>query len=91
MSRRNVPARFPPTGSWPAVMRADMAAAFFDFDTTSAFQAALARGEVPRPTDSRVRGQMREPLWSLDACRSFVTRRHDLGERPESDNLAALL
>ena len=72
-------------------MRADMAAAFFDFDTTAAFHAALTRGEVPRPTDARVRGRTREPLWSLDACRNFVARRHDLADGPESDNLAALV
>lgn len=88
---RGAPARYPPNGSWPGVMRADMAAAFFDLDTVAALHAALARGEVPRPTDMRGNGRTREPLWSLDACRNFVLRRHDLADSPESDNLAALV
>ena len=91
--RRAAPrlARFPPNGAWPGVMRADMVAAFFDLETVAALHRALARGEVPRPTDARARGKAREPLWSLDTCRSFVARRHELASDAETDNLAALV
>lgn len=91
MPARDAPPRFPPHGAWPAVMRADMVAAFFDFDTVAALSVAVARGEVPRPTDARTRGRSREPLWSLEACRNFVARRHELADGPETDNLAALV
>lgn len=86
----SAPARYPPHGAWPAVMRADMAAAFFDLDSVGALHRAIARGEVPRPTDARARGRAREPLWALDACRTFVHRRHEI-DGATSDSLADLV
>lgn len=69
-----LPARFPPFGAWPALMRADMTAAFFDFEDTAALYRAMARGEAPRPTEIRHRGQAREPVWSVESCRQFALR-----------------
>lgn len=70
-----LPARFPPFGAWPALMRADMAAAYLDFEDTAALFRAMARGEAPKPTEVRHRGQSREPVWSADACRQFISRK----------------
>lgn len=60
-------------------MRADVAAAFFDFDTKDAFLRAVKRGQYPRPTSSRMAGKRREPLWALAVCEKFVVDQHALG------------
>ena len=52
---RTLPARYPP-GPWPAQMRADMVAAFFDFENTAELVAAVKRGEAPLPSAIRKRG-----------------------------------
>ena len=49
---RSIPAR-PSTGAWPSEMRIDLAASFFDYDTTGKFVAAIERGEAPRATSIR--------------------------------------
>jgi hypothetical protein len=49
---RNLPARYPP-GPWPGQMRADMVAAFLDFENTADLAAAVSRGEAPRPSALR--------------------------------------
>ena len=89
MGARPLPARYPP-GAWPEVMRADTVAAFFDLHDTGALHRAIARGEAPRPSDTRMYGRDREPLWALEVCRSFVGRRHDLG-KSDNDNIADLI
>jgi hypothetical protein len=60
---RVLPARYPP-GPWPAQMRADMVAAFFDFENTAELVAAVKRGEAPPPSAMRKRGKNAEPIWS---------------------------
>lgn len=60
---RTLPARYPP-GPWPAQMRADMVAAFFDFESTAELVAAVKRGEAPPPSAMRKRGKNVEPVWS---------------------------
>src|SRR5712671_5853991 len=82
---RSLPARHPPSGAWPAEMRADMAAAYLDYATTGQLLAAVVRGEAPRPTATRLRNGKREPVWALDACRRHVANRHEI----ESDVIAA--
>ena len=70
-------------------MRADMTAAFLDFEDTAALYRAIARGEAPRATEIRHRGQAREPIWSTDACRQFILRKQ---EHPEDEtSLASLI
>jgi hypothetical protein len=44
-------ARYPPTGAWPLMMRADMAAAYLDYRDTG----ELARGVSPRRSASTER------------------------------------
>src|SRR5258708_14704847 len=77
-SPRAPPARHPPNGAWPAEMRADMAAAYLDYATTGQLLAAVLRGEAPRPTANRLRNGKREPVWALDAVRSFVANHHEI-------------
>jgi hypothetical protein len=73
---RNAPARYM-FGEWPAEMRMDIVAAFLDFSDTRALQAAVERGEAPRPTSMRRIGRSRsEPVWSAEAVADFVRRRH---------------
>src|SRR5690349_12636671 len=63
---RAQPARFPPNGAWPAVMRADLAAAFFDCPDTKEFFRRVVAGEAPRPCDMIGKGQKREPIWTVE-------------------------
>jgi hypothetical protein len=60
---RVLPARYPP-GPWPAQMRADMVATFFDFENAAELVAAVKRGEAPPPSAMRKRGKNAEPIWS---------------------------
>jgi hypothetical protein len=62
--RRTLPARYPPTGIWPAVMRADMVSAYLDYRNTVELARAVARGEAPSPIGFHGTGRYREPVWS---------------------------
>src|SRR5260221_672277 len=75
---RSLPARHPPNGAWPAEMRADMAAAYLDYAPPGRLLAAVMGGGAPRPTAPRLRNGKREPVWALDACRSFVANHHEI-------------
>ncbi len=75
---RSVPARYPPNGAWPAEMRADMAAALLDYETTGKLMQAILRNEAPRATATRLRDGKRVPVWHLDACRKFLDNRHQI-------------
>jgi len=90
---RSLPARHPPGGAWPAEMRADMAAAFLDYETTGKLLAAILRGEAPRPTSTRLRNGKREPVWALDACRTHVANRHQIVSdvAPATERIGKLL
>jgi hypothetical protein len=86
------PARYPHGGERPAQMRADMAAAFLNFETTGELHRAIIRGEAPRPTATELRGGRREPLWSLDALRADIARRHGQEQASApSENIADLI
>jgi hypothetical protein len=67
---RVLPARYPP-GPWPAQMRADMVAAFFDFENTAELVAAVKRGEAPPPSAIRKKGKDAEPVWSRAHLEDF--------------------
>lgn len=75
---RSLPARYPPSGVWPAEMRIDMAAAYFDYETTGKLYKAIQRGEAPRPTATRLEKGRHIPVWALDACFKFVANRHEI-------------
>jgi hypothetical protein len=72
----NREARFPPEGSWPIEMRADMVAAFLDFGTTRELCKAIGRGEAPAPNAARGAGKDIELVWYCRAVEDFVARRN---------------
>lgn len=90
---RALPARYPLHGAWPEMMRADMAAAFFDRKDTKDLAAAVVRGEVPPPCGSIGTGKAKEPVWTRSYCLAFIGRRYDAGaaERAVSEDLADMV
>ena len=79
MPRRSpLAARYPPTGAWPAVMRADMVAAYLDYRDTNELARGVSRGEVPPPIGHHGLGRAREPIWSKTVIDNFIG--------PDSDN-----
>lgn len=80
MAERALPARFPPYGAWPGVMRADLVAAFFDCRDTGELARRVRDGDIPRPTALRGIGRKREPVWALESCQRFIARRHQISE-----------
>ena len=89
---RSLPARYP-AGVWPAEMRADMTAAYFDLETTGKLVEAIGRGEAPTPGASRIRNGRRVPVWARARCDDFIRRRHDLASDlvAANDNQPAVL
>ena len=71
-SRISLPARYPPVGAWPAVMRADMVAAYLDYRNTGELARAVVRGDAPPPTHYHGTGRSREPAWSKSAIDDFA-------------------
>jgi len=92
-AQRSLPARHPPHGAWPAEMRADIAAAFLDYETTGQLYAAVLRGEAPRPTGERQRKGRREPTWALAALKAHVANRHEIASDalPGKENIGELV
>jgi hypothetical protein len=90
---RSLPARHPPHGAWPAEMRADMVAAYLDYETTGQLYAAVQRGEAPRPTGERQRNGRREPTWAFDALKTHVGNRHEVASHalPGKENIGELV
>jgi hypothetical protein len=75
--RAAMPARYPPAGAWPAVMRADMTAAYLDYPNVAELTRAVARGEAPPPSDLHGTGRKRQPVWwksDLDRRTQHVSR-----------------
>jgi hypothetical protein len=71
--RTPLPARYPPTGTWPALMRADMTAAYLDYRDTGELARGVGRGEAPPPTGYHGSGRAREPVWSKAVIDRFAT------------------
>lgn len=94
MARRRtaLPARFPPTGTWPAQMRADLAAGFLDYPDTKAFVAAVKAGDAPPPSALRGKGRSREPIWAKVDLERYVSPSTVPGSDPEQrEDLKALV
>lgn len=86
------PARYPPTGVWPAQMRADMVAAYMDFRDTSELKRAICRGHAPPPSALRGAGRNKEPVWDRQCLDRYLAPRNQLREDELSrTNLAALV
>ena len=91
-SRTPLPARYPPIGTWPALMRADMAAAYLDYRDTDELARAVVRGEAPSPTGYRGTGRSREPVWSKAVIDSITAPAGVLDlDRSEGENLVSLV
>ena len=90
--RTALPARYPPVGVWPALMRADMAAAYLDYRDTGELARAVARGEAPPPIGYHGIGRAREPVWSKAVIDDFTApaRAMDL-DRSGGKDLASLV
>ena len=90
--RPALPARYPPIGVWPALMRADMAAAYLDYRNTAELARAVVRGEAPPPMGYHGTGRSREPVWSKAVIDSLTgtTKATDL-IGSESKDLASLV
>jgi hypothetical protein len=87
-----LPARYPPSGVWPAQMRADMAAAYLDFSNTAELVAAIKRGDAPVPSSLRGKGRKREPVWSrIDLDRHIAPLSPRLQDDRVRENLPSLL
>jgi hypothetical protein len=93
MTRRlALPARYPPTGTWPALMRADMAAAYLDYRDTAELARAVGRGEAPPPIGYHGVGRAREPVWSKATIDKLTARALAASpDHPEGQDLATLV
>lgn len=90
-ARPTLPARYPPMCAWPALMRADMAAAYLDYRNTAELARAVARGEAPSPTGYHGTGRTREPIWSKATIDHFSTPRSVMIlDRSQREDLASL-
>ena len=90
--RTSLPARYPPIGTWPALMRADMAAAYLDYRDTAELARAVMRGEAPPPIGYHGIGRSREPVWSKAVIDNFTAPAKALDlDRSEGENLASLV
>jgi hypothetical protein len=93
MTRRiALPARYPPTGTWPALMRADMAAAYLDYRDTVELARAVGRGEAPPPIGYHGIGRAKEPVWSKATIDKITARATAASsDRLEGQDLASLV
>ncbi len=91
ISRTPLPARYPPVGVWPALMRADMAAAYLDYRDTRELVRAVKRGETPLPIGYHGIGRAREPVWSKAVIDKFAAKRRIMDlDRTEGEDLSSL-
>jgi hypothetical protein len=73
-------------------MRADMVAAFLDFENTAELAAAVRRGEAPLPSALRKKGDKSEPIWSRIYLERFSAPSLVApADETESENLETLL
>jgi hypothetical protein len=86
--RSPLPARYPATGGWPAVMRADMVAAYLDYRDTGELARGVSRGEAPLPTGYHGIGRAKEPTWLKAAIDNFLEPDSD---DPSKQDLASLV
>ena len=90
--RASLPARYPPIGTWPALMRADMAAAYLDYRDTAELARAVVRGEAPPPIGYHGIGRAREPVWSKAVIDNLTASAKPMDlDRLEGKDLASLV
>lgn len=92
IQRTALPARYPPIGAWPTLMRADMAAAYLDYRNTAELSRAVGRGEAPPPINYHGVGRTRQPVWSKAAMDIFAaTHRTRDPQGSKAQDLASLV
>jgi hypothetical protein len=92
MTRRiSLPARYPPTAAWPALMRADMAAAYLDYRDTAELARAVGRGEAPPPVGYHGVGRAKEPVWSKATIDKSTARATPASAARVDQDLASLV
>jgi hypothetical protein len=72
-------------------MRADMVAAFLDFENTAELVMAVKRGQVPPPSARRKTGNKSEPVWSRIHLECFAAPSFISAEEPVIENLETLV
>jgi hypothetical protein len=91
MRRSDTPPRHPPLGAWPAVMRADMVAAYLDYQSVAELIRAVGCGEAPSPTGFRGTGRARQPVWAKAALDTHGNGNRSSSEDEPKRDLAALV
>ena len=89
--RTSLPARYPPIGVWPALMRADMAAAYLDYRDTGELAGAVGRGEAPPPIGYHGIGPARQPVWSKAVIDQFAAPAGACAPDRSGENLTSLV
>ena len=90
--RTSLPARYPPIGIWPALMRADMVAAYLDYRDTGELARAVVRAEAPPPIGYHGVGRAREPVWSKAIIDNVTAPGKSVGpDRLEGQDLVSLV
>ena len=91
MRQRARSPRYPENGAWPAEMRIDMLAAYLDFRSVDELVRTISRGLAPAPTSCRIRGRLREPIWSKVAVDEYVARVCAIRQNRPLTDLATLV
>jgi hypothetical protein len=89
--RTSLPARYPPVAAWPALMRADMAAAYMDYCDTAELARAVGRGEAPPPIGYHGSGRARQPVWSRAFIDDFAAPARAIGPNQSGEDLICLV
>lgn len=69
------------------MMRADMAAAYLDFEDTGELTRAIGRGDAPPPHGYRGTGRLRQPVWSKVIMDRFAASTGKRGLKEAEDLL----
>jgi hypothetical protein len=78
-------------GAWPAVMRADTAAAYLDYESVKELIRAVNSGDAPSPTGFRGTGRARQPVWAKAALDKHANGNRSSGEGVLQRDLAGLV
>ena len=89
--RTSLPARYPPVGAWPTLMRADMAAAYLDYRDTAELARAVGRGEAPPPIGYHGSGRARQPVWSKAVIDNFAAPARTIAPDRSGEDLICLV
>ena len=69
------------------MMRADLAAAYLDFENTAELGRAIRRGDAPPPVSCRGKGRLRQPVWSKAIMDQFAAPLQSRDTKEQEDLL----